>query len=272
MGSRQKCEWKRGRGLGSSRRKRDDRNRAEEEEATQESLLTPTGLLMEVCISATPREASRTQKPLGRPTRGALLRLAAGAMQTPGRCGGRVMQTGQASLARAVLGGEILDVQLTQFVLERDFALLESWLTRPHVARWWGDPAKALQDVSQPPAGGGEALISVDGAPVGYVRWQVPLRRELDAAGLHEVPDDAIDIDIAIGEGDLLGKDIGSRALSILRERLLREGVTTVMLATSVDNTRAIHAYQRAGFVRRRRFVDTDGGSYWLMVSEATPG
>jgi len=42
---------------------------------------------------------------------------------------------------------------------------------------------------------------------------------ELDAAGLHEVPDDAIDIDIAIGEEELLGKGIGSRALSILRDR-----------------------------------------------------
>jgi aminoglycoside 6'-N-acetyltransferase len=98
------------------------------------------------------------------------------------------------------------------------------------------------------------------------------MRRELDAAGLHEVPDDAIDIDIAIGEGDLLGRGIGSRALSILREHLVREGVTTVMFATSVDNTRAIQAYERAGFVRQRQFIDTDGASYWLMLSSAAPG
>lgn len=44
------------------------------------------------------------------------------------------------------------------------------------------------------------------------------------------------------------------------------------MLATSIDNLRAIRAYEKAGFVRRRRFVDTDGGLYWLMVAEAEPG
>ncbi len=163
-------------------------------------------------------------------------------------------------------------VELTPFVPDRDIALLESWLHRPHVSRWWGDPHKALVEVSQPPARGGEELIAVDGAPVGYVRWQVPAREDLDAAGLHEVPDDVIDIDIAIGEADLVGRGVGSRALSILRERLERGGARTVMLATSVDNSRAVRAYEKAGFARRRQFVDTDGGAYWLMMWKAGPG
>lgn len=161
-----------------------------------------------------------------------------------------------------------VDIELAPFLPERDLALLETWLGRPHVSRWWGEPAEALQEIVEPPAGGGEALISVDGVPAGYVRWQTPAREELDAAGLHEVPDDAIDIDIALGEQELLGKGIGSRALSLLRDRLLHDGTRTIMLATSVDNVRAIRAYEKAGFVRRRRFVDTDGGTYWLMVSE----
>jgi len=168
--------------------------------------------------------------------------------------------------------GKAAHVQLTPFVPNRDTPLLESWLRRPHVSRWWGDPLKALEEASRPPAGGDEALIAVDGVPVGYVRWQVPAREELDAAGLHELSDDIVDIDIAIGEADLLGRGIGSRVLSILRDRLTRDGGSTVMLATSVDNARAVRAYEKAGFVRRRQFVDTDGGSYWLMVSDATPG
>ena len=162
-------------------------------------------------------------------------------------------------------------VQLTPFVPDRDSGLLESWLRRPHVSRWWGDPLKALEEASRPPAGGGEALIDVDGVPVGYVRWQVPVREELDAAGLSELPDDVIDIDIAIGEADLLGRGIGSRVLSTLRARLTRDGASTVILATSVENARAVRAFEKAGFVRRRQFVDTDGGQYWLMVSDATP-
>ena len=168
--------------------------------------------------------------------------------------------------------GRAAHVQLTPFVPDRDTPLLASWLRRPHVSRWWGDPRKALEDVSRPPARGGEALIAVDGVPVGYVRWQVPTREELDAAGLHELPDDVVDIDVAIGEADLLGRGIGPRALSILRDRLARDGVSIIMLATSVDNARAVRAYEKAGFVRRRQFVDNDGGSYWLMVSEVTSG
>lgn len=50
-----------------------------------------------------------------------------------------------------------VDIELTPFVPQRDLALLELWLTRPHVSRWWGDPLKALREVSEPPAGGGEA-------------------------------------------------------------------------------------------------------------------
>jgi len=163
-------------------------------------------------------------------------------------------------------------VELTPYVPERDAALLESWLQRPHVSAWWGDPRKAFDEVAQPPVDGGEELIAVDGMPVGYVRWQVPAREELDAAGLYEVPDDVIDIDIAIGEVDSVGRGVGSRALSVLRERLMRGGATTIMLATSVDNLRAVRACEKAGFVRRREFIDTDGGVYCLMMWEARPG
>jgi ribosomal protein S18 acetylase RimI-like enzyme len=159
-------------------------------------------------------------------------------------------------------------VELIAFSPERDLPRLHSWLQQPHVSRWWGDPAETLKEVAERPRGGGEALITAAGVPVGYVRWQVPAREELDAAGLYEVPDEVVDIDIAIGEVEQLGRGIGSAALAILRERLTREGVTMVMLATSVQNERAVRAYEKAGFTRRRQFIDTDGGAYELMAFE----
>jgi len=169
-------------------------------------------------------------------------------------------------------GSGAYNVELVAYCPERHSGLVASWLRQPHVSRWWGDPEKVAQELSLPPSGGGEALIATDGVPVGYVRWQVPARKELDAAGLHEVPDDVVDIDIAIGEVDHLGHGIGSRALAMLRERLVKDGAVMVMLATSVDNTRAVRAYEKAGFSRRREFIDTDGGEYWLLVFEARPG
>jgi aminoglycoside 6'-N-acetyltransferase len=159
-------------------------------------------------------------------------------------------------------------VELAPFDRDRHGPLLETWLRRPHVARWWGDPDEVAAEAAEPPTGEGEALILAGGVAVGYVRWQVPARDELDAAGLQDVPADAVDVDIAIGEAGLLDRGVGSQALTILRERLARDGAPTIMLATSVENARAVRSYEKAGFVRRRRFVDTDGGTYWLMVAE----
>jgi aminoglycoside 6'-N-acetyltransferase len=160
-------------------------------------------------------------------------------------------------------------VELIPFAPERDLDLLRSWLRQAHVSRWWGDPEEALKDASARPHGGGDALIAVGGVPVGYVRWQVPTREELDAAGLQEVPDDVIDIDMAVGEEAWIGRGIGPAALAILRDRLTRAGAKMVVLATSVENERAVRAYEKAAFTRRRQFVDTDGDTYWLMVFEA---
>jgi hypothetical protein len=67
--------------------------------------------------------------------------------------------------------------------------------------------------VLERPVGGDDALIAFDGTPVGYVRWQLAPRSELEAAGIAEVPDGAIDIDIAIGEEAFVGRGIGPAAL-----------------------------------------------------------
>jgi len=163
-------------------------------------------------------------------------------------------------------------VELSPYISERHSSLLRSWLRQPHVSKWWGDPEKAILEVSEPPNAGGEALIFADGLPVGYLRWQVPDREDLDAAGLRDIPLDAIDIDVAIGEPDWLGRGVGSRALVLIVERLVAGGATTIMLATSVENLQAICAYEKAGFQRRRQFIDTDGGTYWLMTIEERPG
>jgi aminoglycoside 6'-N-acetyltransferase len=175
--------------------------------------------------------------------------------------------TGRA--AQGQPGSQPPAVELTSFVRDRDARLLETWLRKPHVSRWWGDPAETAAEAAEPSAGGGEALITAGGMPVGYVRWQVPTRADLDAAGLHEVPADVVDVDVAIGEAGMLGRGVGSRALSLLCEQLFRGGASTIMSATSVANLRAVRAFEKAGFARRRQFVDTDGETYWLMVAEA---
>ncbi len=52
------------------------------------------------------------------------------------------------------------DVQLESFDSARDEALLAEWLTRPHVRRWWGDPADHIADARERPERGGHAAAT----------------------------------------------------------------------------------------------------------------
>lgn len=158
-------------------------------------------------------------------------------------------------------------VQLEPFNRDQDSGLLAAWLKRPHVARWWGDPETQIKAVLALPVGGGDALILADGVAVGYIRWQRLLREELDAAGLHEIPSGAIDIDIAIGEEDYTALGIGSRTIGLLvRELAADSTIPLIMLCTSVDNAMAIRAYEKVGFVRQRTFFEEGLGDMWLMT------
>ena len=160
-------------------------------------------------------------------------------------------------------------VSLEAFSPERHGETLAAWAQAPHVARWWGEPATQLEAALRRPVGGGDALIVADGAPVGYVRWERPAREELEAAGLSELPAGTVDIDIAIGEADYLGRGIGSRALAEVVERLAADqGVPAIILATSVENAAAIRAFEKAGFRRRRTFEDGEHGVMWLLQWE----
>jgi aminoglycoside 6'-N-acetyltransferase len=159
------------------------------------------------------------------------------------------------------------EVRLEPFVEERDAELVKKWLREPHVAKWWGDPAKHEEFYLERPEAGGDAMIVADGVQVGFVTWREPTRSELEEAGLGHIPPGTMDIDIAIGLEEYIGLGIGSRALRVLIDRLQQdESVPLIMLATSVDNHRAIKAYESAGFERQLKFDDGDWGIMWLLT------
>jgi RimJ/RimL family protein N-acetyltransferase len=99
-------------------------------------------------------------------------------------------------------------------------------------------------------------LISVDKTLVGYLRWQPVSRSALDAVGIYEIPDDAIDIDILIGDPEKVGMGIGSCALELL-VNLLRAhpSVRWVGMSTSIDNIAAIRAYEKASLVSSSMWI-----------------
>jgi len=159
-------------------------------------------------------------------------------------------------------------VRLTQFEPSRHLPILEAWLRRPHVARWWGDPELALAAVRQLPLAS-QAIIAADAQPVGYLCWQRPPSEDLAAAGLSDLPSDLVDVDILIGEPAFLGRGIGPTALSHLVAQLRAEGVPAVGLAAALANPRALRAYEKAGFRACRDFRE-QGEDFRYLVATFT--
>jgi aminoglycoside 6'-N-acetyltransferase len=160
-------------------------------------------------------------------------------------------------------------ITLERVVWELHGALLTGWLGRPHVSRWWGD-AETRGDQMRRTPDAEHAIIAVDGRPVGYLRWKRVGRGALDRAGLSEIPEGAIDIDIFLGEPEWLGRGVGSTVLRILLEQRLRREADAPLagLCTSVENVAAIRAFEKAGFRKLREFEDPIYGRCWLLVAD----
>lgn len=163
------------------------------------------------------------------------------------------------------LVSRVSNVELESYDPGRHSQLLERWIRGGHVARWWG-PSHQHQAALEQRSPDTHGVILADGKPVGYICWQHPLREELEAAGLVDLPEDLVDIDILIGEPGYLGCGIGPQALILLLSRLRSEGVGVAGIATSVLNTVAIRAFEKAGFKAYRDFEEPDGW-YRYMVA-----
>lgn len=167
------------------------------------------------------------------------------------------------------MAASLSSVELIPLDLARDLPRLGIWLDRPHVARWWGDRDEAMAAIRQHvPAD--HALIAVDTRPVGYLCWQQPLPEELAAAGLGDLPADLIDVDILIGEPDLVGRGIGPQALTLLLDQLRAAGQTSVGMAAAAANPRARRAYEKAGFRLFRTFQEAGQDYDYLVQSLQT--
>jgi aminoglycoside 6'-N-acetyltransferase len=167
-----------------------------------------------------------------------------------------------------------------------EYERIARWSNEPHVREWW-DPDESPSDAAGVRAEFGPLLwadspdtaciVMYDGAPVGYIQfypWSA-FRDEAAAMGFPDVVD-AWGLDVFIGEPDLIGRGVGSAAVDLLCRYLFdMRGASCVMLAAAVDNARALRAYEKAGFARSARVLDTDtrGGDRvesWLMVRHAS--
>jgi aminoglycoside 6'-N-acetyltransferase len=125
-----------------------------------------------------------------------------------------------------------------------DLPLLRAWLEREHVRLWWREPIE--HELAEDPAG--RFVIVVDGRAAGMIQ-------SYDA-----------EIDLLIGEEDLIGRGIGSQVLSRFAREVVftRPGVTAVVATVEEGNRRSWRAFEKAGF-RHVSDVEEEGRPHRLM-------
>jgi aminoglycoside 6'-N-acetyltransferase len=145
-----------------------------------------------------------------------------------------------------------------------DLPLVGRWLAVPHVAEWWPDIDRQLADIRGllDEADIDRFLVYASERPIAYLQcYDVPV-------GGHpflDHPAGSRGIDQFIGEPDMVGRGHGSAFIHSFVDDIFAAGVPRVMTDPDPANTRAIRAYEKAGF-NADRLVDTPHGRTLLMV------
>lgn len=148
---------------------------------------------------------------------------------------------------------------------EADLPLVDEWLQREHVARWWHKPAQESIAEYRAALEGRDPTdlyaIVLDGRPIGmlqtylvsdYPEWEAIVQVGPGVAGL----------DILIGEEELIGRGLGPEILAAFVRAVV--SAPSVVATVEEPNRRSWRAFEKAGF-RHVRHVEEDGLPHRLM-------
>jgi aminoglycoside 6'-N-acetyltransferase len=147
-----------------------------------------------------------------------------------------------------------------------DLPLIRRWLALPHVKEWWGDAdeqyALVSGDLDEPAMD--QFIFSIANIPFGYLQCY-----DLTAwnTGFGPQPKGTHGIDLFIGEPDMIERGHGSALIRRFVDDALATGLPRVVTDPDRANSRAVRAYEKAGF-ERDRMIETPDGPALLMVRE----
>ena len=154
-----------------------------------------------------------------------------------------------------------------------DLPVLHEWLSRPHVAEWWGpvESMAAVEEEFVPRVEGGTDVkpyfALIDGSPIGYIQSYVAMDSG-DGWWPDETDPGVRGIDQFLAHAEQLGQGLGTLMVrTFVRELFADPTVTRIQTDPSPHNHRAIRAYEKAGF-RPVGEIDTPDGRALLMVQE----
>jgi RimJ/RimL family protein N-acetyltransferase len=152
-----------------------------------------------------------------------------------------------------------------------DFARLAEWLTRPHVAEWWGAPSTAEELASEYGADMAANVVMphfayLDGEPIAFIQAYDVMNADPEW-WRDETDPGARGIDQFLANEAQLGKGLGSALVAQFVARLFEDpAVTKVQTDPSPENARAIRAYEKAGFRRVAEIATPDGPALLMVI------
>ena len=133
----------------------------------------------------------------------------------------------------------------------------------PHVRQWWGDPSEQYDlvsgDLDEPD---GPVHRRSRSSEFAYLQCY-----DLTAwnSGFGDIRRGTRGIDLFIGEPGMIGRGHGSAFIRAFVDDRLRNGAPRMVTDPDPANTRAVRAYEKAGF-EKAGMVDTPDGPALLMV------
>lgn len=141
-------------------------------------------------------------------------------------------------------------------LLATDLPMLRGWLEQPHSRAWWGDPGEEtgyVRDMIEGRDSTRPFVFAINRIPIGYIQYWFIADARVEpwlsrAPWLRLLPDEAVGVDLTIGDAQHLSRGIGSRVLAAFVARLRAEGHRFIIIDPDPANTRAVRAYEKAGF------------------------
>ena len=139
---------------------------------------------------------------------------------------------------------------------------MRRWLLEPHVRRWWDDGVHlpypdAVIDSYRDAIRGEDPtyhyMALIDGLSAGMFQ-HYRIRDDPEYAQALALGEDAIGVDLFIGEPELIGHGHGPKMLGAFLRKVAMpfHGLDVCVIGPSVSNVAAIRAYEKTGFVSLR--------------------
>ena len=164
---------------------------------------------------------------------------------------------------------------------EEDLPLIRRWLLEPHVKRWWDDGVKSpypdavIDDYREAIQGKDPTyhyLAQIDNRPAAMLQ-HYRIADDPEYAEALALDEDAVGIDLFIGDAELIGRGHGPPMLrQFLRDIAFPfHRLDVCVIGPSVKNVAAIRAYEKAGFrpLREVHVPDEPDPEFLMRITAA---